>query len=249
MARRRARRREKSYLAGFLATSFLIGLLLGVVLVFTWLEGLPALQLVEGEVHTRSAVIVGVEKDTRVGRLATLEVGLRAGQGRLLIHVPPWENEDTQKSFFDAKRAAILETGRDLEWTDVIVSIENIPEPEETTIAGPSASAGMAVALVATIRASENIPPNEVRQDAVISAAIDSTGRLRPVGNIRVKYETVRKAGRFGLFVVASNQPGLPRGLPGLQIEQVPNLRELVELMLTNPGGAISSPHVEIQPA
>ena len=216
-------------MASLLAISFLLGLLLGAVLVSTWVSELPALQLADGENYTRSITIVGIEKSTGEGMLATLKVGLMAGQGRLLVNVPPWENEDTQQSFLDARDAAehwsILETGQSLEQVDVIVSLENLSE--ETTIAGPSASAAMAVALVAMIRASENIEPNQVRQDAVVSASIGSTGILMPVGGIKTKYEKVR-AGGFSLFIVASGQGGALPNYPDIQVEKVRNLHEFV---------------------
>jgi predicted S18 family serine protease len=230
MPRRRARRREKSYLASFLATSFLLGLLLGAVLISTWLGEPPSLQLTEGENYTRSITIVGIEKSTGEGTLATLKVELRDGQGRLLIDVPPWENEDTQRSFLDARDAAehwlISERGRSLEQVDVIVSLENLSKG--TTIAGPSASAAMAVAIVAAIRAKDNIGASKIRQDVVVSASIDSTGVLKPVGKIRAKYETVREAGGFSLFIVASTQHGPLPGYPGVQVEKISNLSELV---------------------
>ena len=230
MARRRARRRERSYLASFLATSFLLGLLLGAVLVSAWMSEPPALQFAEDEYYTRSITIVGVEKSTGEGMLATLEVGLMAGQGRLLIDVPPWENEDTQQSFMDARDAAehwlILETGQSLDMVDVIVSLENLSE--ETTIAGPSASAAMAVAIVATIRAKNKIGASEIRQDAVVSASINSTGGLKPVGKIRTKYETVQEAGGFSLFIVASTQREHLPSDPSIQVEKTSNLQELV---------------------
>ncbi|MFQ6130036.1 MAG: S16 family serine protease [Candidatus Hadarchaeaceae archaeon] len=229
MARRRARKRERSYLANFLAISFFLGLLLGAVLVSTWMSEPPALQLAEGENYVRSITIVGIEKSTGEGMLATLKVGLIAGQGRLLINVPPWENEDTQRSFLDARNAAehwsILEMGLSLEQIDIIVSLENLSE--ETTIAGPSASAAMSIALVAMIRASKNIEPNQVRQDAVVSASINSTGVLMPVGGIKTKYEKVR-AGGFSLFIVASTQGGGLPNYPDIQVERVRNLHELV---------------------
>ena len=246
MARRRARARKKYYLAGLLATSFMLGLLLGAVLISTWIGGPPALQLTEEENYIRSITIVGVEKGTGQGKLATLKVGLRTGGGRLLIDVPPYENEDTQKSFLDAMQAAERETGWSLEQVDIIVSIENLTD--ETTLAGPSASAAMAVALVATIRAKENAGANEVLQDAVVSASIDSTGRLKPVGEIGTKYEAVREAGGFSLFVVASNQSGHLPDYPGIHVEKVSTLGALVDLMLTGTGGTISSAY-EVQPA
>ena len=246
MARRKARR-EKTYLASFLAASFCLGLLLGAVLVFTWTEGLPVLRLKEGEIYKRSLAIVGVEKETGLGRLAILKVELVAGEGRLLINVPPYEDESTQKSFFDAIRAAEHETRRSLGEIDVIASLENLSE--ETTITGPSASAAMALAIVAIIRFKENLEPNEIRQDAVVSAYISTTGELNPVGEIEAKYQAVREAGVFSLFVVASDQSGYLPDYPGIHVERVSNLYELANLILTGAGGMISSACVNIRPA
>jgi PDZ domain-containing secreted protein len=88
----------------------------------------------------------------------------------------------------------------------------------------------MAVAMVAAIRAAENELPNEVRQDAVISATIDESGRLGPVGDIDVKIRAAKDAG-FKLFVVSNNQTGVPK-ISGIQVERAQNLSEVVDLML-----------------
>lgn len=206
------------------------------------------LRLAGGEAYTRSIVIVGVEEKTGQGKLATMTVALENGQGRLLINVPPYENEDTQKSFEDAVKAAEHETGLSLEQTDIVISIENLSK--ETTIAGPSASAAVAVALVAAIRASENVKngPSEVRQDAVVSARVDSLGRLGPVGEVNVKYRRVREEGHFSLFIVAADQPEHLPNYPGIRVEKVLNLHELADLMLMDTGGITSSEY-ETQPS
>lgn len=234
MPRSRARAKRKSQLTTFLAISFIFGLILGSVLASIWLGELPALQLEEGEVYKRSTVIVGVEKGTGQGILAALTVEIRTGQGRLLINVPPWENEDTQIAAQNARDAAGAyiesEMGFSLSQVDVIISIENITS--DMTIAGPSASAAMAVAIVAAALAKENVAANEIRQDVVVSASIDALGALKPVGEIEEKYETVREAGSFSLFIVEDGQPGNLPNYPGIQVERVNNLDELVDLML-----------------
>lgn len=90
----------------------------------------------------------------------------------------------------------------------------------------------MAVLMVAAIHASENMPLNTVRQDAVVSASIDSTGRLEPVGEIAEKYQTVAEASTFTLFVVAQDQPGNLWGYQNITVEQALNLNELTEIIL-----------------
>lgn len=230
MARSRKKGSKKSLFATFLATSFILGVLLGAVLASVWIQGAPVLQLSPGEAYTRSITIVGIDKNTGQGRLAVLTVELRAGSGRLAIAVPPYENEDTQKATLDARSAAELVSNRNLDQVDIIISIENI-DPQ-TTITGPSSSAAIAVLMVATIRASEDTSPNMVRQDVVVSASIDSTGRLEPVGEIAEKYQTVRAAGGYSLFVVAQTQSGYLPDYPDISAGRALNLDKLASLVL-----------------
>ncbi|MDI6820032.1 MAG: hypothetical protein QMC89_03900 [Candidatus Hodarchaeaceae archaeon] len=214
-------RAKGSSLKGLLVAAFLIGLCLGGTLASSWYATRPPLELAEGGVSARSTAIVGVVKQGRgEGRLATLTVELGLGKGRVLISVPPYENEDTQKSARNAKLAAERETGFDLSSADVVFSIEADVE----VIAGPSAGGAMGVVLVAAI---EN---REVRRDAIVSATLDGYGRLGPVGEIDVKLRVAEEAG-FKVFIVASNQTGVPRA-PGIEVRRAKNLHELVELML-----------------
>ena len=219
-----AKRRD---LTGLLLFAILIGLCLGAVLVASWYEARPLLVLAKNETYARSITIVGVTKEgARAGELATLTVKLMSGKGRVFISVPPYENEDTQRSAKSAMSAAGAETGYDLSSVDIILSIESSAE----AITGPSAGAAMAVVMVAAIRAAENEVPNEVRQDAIISATIDESGRLGPVGDIDVKIGAAKDAG-FKLFVVSNNQTGVPK-ISGIQVERAQNLSEVVDLML-----------------
>jgi uncharacterized protein len=203
-----------------IAAVFLIGLVLGGVLTASWRARRAPLELAEGEVSRRSTTVVGVVRDTLEGELARLTVELRSGNGRVLISVPPYEGEDTQRSARNAKLAAEEETNFDLARVDIIFSIE----AEAELVAGPSAGGAMAVLLVAAI---EN---RGLRQDAVISAAIEEDGRLLPTGEINVKLRAVKDAG-FRLFIVSADQTGLDEDA-GIRVEQVRNLEELAELML-----------------
>ncbi|MDI6643273.1 MAG: hypothetical protein QMD95_04395 [Candidatus Hodarchaeaceae archaeon] len=230
MPRSRRKDSERPLLATFLSISFVLGALLGAVIATTWVQGLPALQLSPGEAYTRSITIVGIDKTTGQGRLATLVVELRAGTGRLMIAVPPYENEDTQKAALGARTAAERETGWSLGQVDIIISVENLAA--ETIIAGPSASAAAAVLIVATVNTSKNRTPNQVRQDVVVSASINKVGKLEPVGQITEKYQTVRKAGIYSLFVVAQDQRGYLPNYPGVSVERARNLSELISKVL-----------------
>lgn len=230
MARSKKPNRERPLLATLLTISFIFGVLLGVIISFTWIGGAPVLQLSPDEVYTSSITIVGIDKNTGEGMLAVLTVELRPGSGRLTIAVPPYENEDTQEAALDARNAAELTVNKSLSQVDIVIVIENIAP--ETTMTGPSASAAIAVLIVATINANENTTPCTVRQDAVVSAAIDSTGRLKPVGEIVEKYQTVAETGDLTLFVVARNQSGNLGGYPSLSVERALNLNELVDIIL-----------------
>lgn len=221
---------KKPLFATFLVTSFVLGALLGAVLTSIWIRGAPLLQLSPGETYTQSITIVGIDKNTGEGRLAVLRIELRAGSGHLAISVPPYENEDTQRAAVNAKKAAELMTGMNLSQVDITITVENISP--ETLVTGPSSSAAMAVLMVATIRASENMTPNIVRQDVVISASIDSTGRLKPVGEIAKKYQTVRSAGGYSLFVIAQTQLESLPDYPDISVKRTRDLNELASLVL-----------------
>ncbi len=218
------------FITTFLAVSFMLGTLLGAVLASVWIQGAPVLELSPEDTYTRSITIVGIDKATGEGRLAVLKVELHSGSGHLLISIPPYENEDTQKAAVNAKKAAELLTNKDLGQVDIMITVENISP--ETLITGPSSSAAMAVLMVAAIRASENSGPNTVRQDVVISASVSSTGTLGPVGEILKKYQTVREAGEYSLFVIAATQPEHLHAYHDISVERARNLDQLAKLAL-----------------
>lgn len=208
-------------LTGLISLALLIGVTLGVVLATGWYSARPPLVLSENELRARSIAIVGVTKEAApAGELATLTVELRQGNGKVLIGVPPYENEDTQRAARNAVQAAGSETGFDLSSTDVAYSFETTAE----MITGPSAGAAMAVVLVAVI---EN---KDVLQGAITSATVDESGRLGPVGDIDVKISAAEQAG-YTLFVVSSNQPGVPV-TSSIQVEKARNLADAANLML-----------------
>jgi len=222
---------KKSVLPQLMAVAFMLGTLFGVTLAAIWVQGLPVLTLSSGDNYSRSMTIVGVEKSTGQGKLATVTVGFRSGSGRLLVEVPPYENEDTQQAAIDARAAASLYTGKSLSAVDIVVSVENIEAT--TTIAGPSASSAMAVLMVAVINAADNKTPNLVDQTAVVSASIDSTGRLNPIGGASEKYSAVAVAGGYSKFIVSDGQPDATQTSSSLSVQYALNLQELAGLVLS----------------
>lgn len=223
----RKRREKRSLISTFLILSFVLGTILGAVLSSIWVKAGPSLEL-EG-VYERSMTIVGVDEDGH-GKLATLVVELRPGSGHLGLAVPPYENDETQRAAVVARAAAGAEAGYNLDRVDIVISIENLTT--ETTMSGPSASASMALLMFATIRASENKTPNLVRQDAVVSASINSIGRLEPVGSTEEKYRTVREPGVYTLFVVSKDQARSLNDYPGISVEGAMDLNELAAKVL-----------------
>lgn len=208
-------------LTGLVLLALLIGVIFGVVLAAGWYSTRPPLVLSENELRARSISIVGVtEGGNPAGELATLTAELRQGSGRVLIGVPPFENDDTQMAARSAVQAAGSETGFDLSSTDVAYSIDTTAE----MITGPSAGAAMAVVLVAVI---EN---KDVLQGAITSATCDESGRLGPVGDIDIKIGAAEQAG-FTLFVVSTNQPGVPL-TSSIQVQRARTLADAANLML-----------------
>lgn len=55
-----------------------------------------------------------------------------------------------------------------------------------------------------------------------MSAAINMVEKLEPVGQITEKYQTVRAAGIYLLFVTAQDQPGNLPNYPGISVERAP---------------------------
>jgi predicted S18 family serine protease len=225
-----ARKKSKNgVLAQMVAVAFTLGALFGLTLAAIWIQGPPVLILSSGDNYSRSMTIVGVDKSTGAGKLATVTVGLRSGSGRLLVGVPPYENEDTQQAATNARAAASLYTGRSLSAVDITVTVENMNLT--TTIAGPSASAAMGVLMVAVINAAENKTPNLVDQTAVVTASIDSTGSLGPIGDVATKYSAVEAAGGYSKFIVSSGQPGEIQ-TSNLSVLQAGNLQSLAGYVL-----------------
>ncbi len=227
MARRK--RGKKSPITVFIIVSFLLGTLLGITIAFSLIQGKPSLELSPGEVYTRRMTIVGIDKNGH-GKLATLIIELRQGSGRLGFLIPPYENEDTQKSAIVARTAAGFTTGYNLDMVDILISIENLTP--DTTLTGPSASGSIALLILSVIRARENKVPNVVRQDTVISASINSIGRLEPIGWITEKYRTVSEAGTYTLFIVFEGQEGMLEDHTGIPIKGAANLEQLAEFVL-----------------
>ncbi len=228
--------KKKSYLAVFITISFLLGAITGITLSDIWDNEKPILKVPNGEEYMRSMAIAGIDASGR-GKMATLIVELKSGSGRLGLFVPPYEDKNAQRAAVMAKTAASSITKYGLGEVDIMVTIDNLAT--EATFSGPSASASMALLIIAAIRLSENNAPNLVRQDTIISASVNSIGKLVPVGNIMEKYMAVKESGAYTLFVVSTNQTGieppvpeLSSNLPELSIEKATDLNELADKVL-----------------
>ncbi len=227
MARRR--RKKGRSIKVLLAVSFVLGALLGAVLTSIFILGNPSLELAPRDVYRRSITIVGIDRDGN-GKLATLTVELRPGSGHLALAIPPFENDDSQRSAVTARSAAASETGYKLDRVDITVSIDNLTP--DTTLSGPSASASIALLILATIRAQENKVPNRVRPDVVISASINSLARLDPVGVIAKKYDALKGSGEHWIFIISKYQAEQLTEYPSISMERADDLKQLAELAL-----------------
>ncbi|MFN4133073.1 MAG: hypothetical protein ACK4GQ_01715 [Candidatus Hadarchaeales archaeon] len=223
-------KRKKSPLAMFTASFFCLGMVIGAIVVASLLESPEELLLLGGGAGRKEITIVGVEQATGKGRLGVLWVEMKEGSGRVLFAVPPFENEDTQKAVMNARAAVEALIGKRLGKVDFVIGLENLGLA--TSVAGPSMGASVALLMLAAVKEEENLGQSSVRQDTVISAKIDSTGRLGAVGDLKEKYEAVRADGRFTSFIIAETQPVNFTPSQSLPFLRARNLEALAKLAL-----------------
>ncbi|MEM3401782.1 MAG: hypothetical protein QW179_04265 [Candidatus Hadarchaeales archaeon] len=223
-------RKRKSPLAMFVVSFFSVGVIVGAIFATSLLEPPEELLLSGNEARRKEITIVGVEQMTGRGRLGSLWLEMRDGSGKVLFAVPPFENEDTQKAAMDARAAVEALVGKRLGRVDFVIGLENLGMA--SSIAGPSMGASVALLMLAAVREEENIGESSVRQDIVISAKIDSTGRLGAVGDLKEKYEAVKADGRFTSFVIAETQPVNFTPSKDLPLVRIRNLEMLARLAL-----------------
>lgn len=222
-------KKNKSAARAFLPAFFFLGVILGAIFSAALLEKPQQLILSHGVVVRKEMGMVGVDAVTGEGKVGVVWVELREGSGETLFAVPPFENEDTQKAVISARAAVVALVGKSFDSVDFAIGLENLGLT--TSIAGPSIGASVALLMLAAVREAENAKHSRV-EDIVISAKIDSTGRLGAVGNLKEKYEAVRASGRFTAFIVAETQPVNFQPSRDLPLLPARNLKFLAELAL-----------------
>ena len=128
--------------------------------------------------------------------LIPLDVKLQRGSGKILVNIDnPSFIIDTQASIRSAVKAAQKITHTNLNDTDITFSID----VGHALISGPSAGAGMAVALVSIIE------QKHIKNNIVITGQVDSFGNIKPVGAIAEKIRAAEKAG-FKTFILPKGE-------------------------------------------
>ena len=128
-----------------------------------------------------------------VGKLTT---EIRPGSGQVLLDASSVLNfPDTQLSARIAAKAAADYMKKDISMYDVIYSIR----ANATVVEGPSAGLSMAVSAVMAFRNAS------MRDDIMMTGAIDEKGSVLPVGSIFEKANAA-KAGGARIFLVPPNQ-------------------------------------------
>lgn len=170
---------------------FLLGMLIGTRL-------LPPHERVEVRVLPAKQVVMkipAIDSQDR-GVIATLTTRVEEGSGDVLIRIndvlPGFE---TQQSARTAARVASNYANVDLRGINIIFSIK----ANATVIEGPSAGAAMAISAIAALQ------NRSIRDDVMITGAIDEDGRILSVGGIREKARAAKQS-NASLFLVPPHQ-------------------------------------------
>jgi predicted ATP-dependent protease len=108
------------------------------------------------------------------------EVELKAGEGRILINTEPRMGIDLQTSVRTAALVAENITTRQMDLTDIILTVKG--EEEADIVDGPSAGAAITVALIAAI------------ENKTLNPSIYITGTINPDGTVGVVGGVAQKA-------------------------------------------------------
>ncbi len=178
----------------FIISIFLAGYFVGVsnkLEVQEQVEVEKELEFVGEDVRYSTLRVPAVDNEGN-GVSTTLTVGVMPGTGRTLVDIDTllfWV--DTQNSIRTAKNVASNVTGVSLDNYDLVFDVDT----NASLIGGPSAGAALTVATVSVI---ENRP---LRDDVMITGAVNHDGTIGPVGGIIEKASAAKQAG-YDLFLV-----------------------------------------------
>jgi len=168
------------------------------------------------------------------GVVMTVLVELRNGEGRLLINTQPRVGIDLQTSGRTAVLVAQNVTGVSMTTTDVVLTV--IADSNVDVVDGPSAGAGITVAMIAAIR-------NQTLQgDVFISGTVNPDLSIGPVGGLDYKALAVAERGASvflvpkGQSVVTLYKPVERQLIPGVTVVVYETVRVSLEAFLKERG-------------
>ncbi len=129
------------------------------------------------------------------GSIATVDIEMRRGSGRVFLDTFPLSQIDTQISTRFAKEIACKYNQDDCSNYDFIYTIRS----NSGIIGGPSAGAAMSVITIASL---ENL---RLRDDVAMTGTINSGGIIGPVSGIRFKIDAAAEAGLSKVLVPAGS--------------------------------------------
>jgi len=139
-----------------------------------------------------SSIIIPAVDDEKNGIATFLTVQVTPGHGRILVNIDKllfWT--DTQHSIRTATKVASNITGVNLSKYDIIYTLTT----NATAVEGSSAGAAITIATIAALR------HERLKQDVMITGAINHDGTIGPVGDILPKAKLAKSVGAKILLV------------------------------------------------
>lgn len=136
-------------------------------------------------------------------------------------------------SVFNAASVVRRITGEELSSYDIHVNVIGGGD-----IDGPSAGAAVLVAIISAITR------QPVRQDIALTGEISVRGRVKPVGGLYQKLYGARQSGVTRVIIPAENRDDLPAAVPGVEIQLVETIDQVLETLLTDQ----PAPRADAQP-
>lgn len=162
--------------------------------------------------------------DSGQGALVKFRVSLSEGSGRTLVNIQNSRyREDTENALLKARKTAEDIIGVKFEYYDTVLDVESIG----AEVGGESAGAMFAVGIVAAYT------NKQVKQDAIMSAGITTTGLLFAVEGIEEKILASRNNGKRTFVVAQSQEIRNAQNIAGIEIIRAANVKEATEQMLT----------------
>jgi len=149
------------------------------------------------------------------GVAAWLTVESKPGTGKILADIDELLFfSDVQVSIREAKSIAQSITGIDLNKVDLLYMIElDAVTSNRTTVAGPSAGAGLTIATIAAVEG------EALNESITITGDVDLSGNILSVGGLEEKALAAQRAG-ISLFLIPAEQGALSRSVKRFKCDE-----------------------------